>query len=80
MAELVQFPLMGHAPDNRTIAAHLRGIADTMEQEGALGVMNAILLLEYEDGCLSRYSCGQPIDHARLVGLLTIATNQELNG
>lgn len=78
MGAVIQLPLNGHAPDNKAVAKYLRQAADQIDADGALAIDQMILLLEFDDGYLQRLSCGKPMDKARLIGLLQMASTKEL--
>ncbi len=73
MAEITNLPNTGFAPTNKAIADHLVELAESIAQPDSMPVKNVVVLIEYADGELQRQCCGQPIDMARIVGLLTIA-------
>ena len=77
---LVELPNNGHAPDNASIARHLREQADWLEEEGAEPVRNVFFVIEYADGTLKRNTCGAPCDKARSVGVLTWALHRAMSG
>ena len=79
-AAIVELPNNGHAPDNASIARHLREQADWLEEEGAEPVRNVFFVIEYEDGTLKRNTCGAPCDKARSVGVLTWALHRAMSG
>ena len=77
---IVELPNNGHAPDNASIARHLREQADWLEEEGAEPVRNIYLVIEYADGSLHRNTCGAPCDKARSIGVLAMALHRAMNG
>jgi hypothetical protein len=79
-ANLVKLPLGGMANSNADIAAHLREMADWLEEEDASELRNAFLIFERADGTITRRTCGQPCDLARAVGILGIAASRAANG
>lgn len=77
---LVELPNNGFAPSNADIAKHLREQADWIESADAHPLRNVVLVLEYEDGILRRQTCGQPLDLARMTGLLFMAASRAAVG
>lgn len=70
---VVALPLNGLAPDNELVAAHLQEHVDWL-RDGSYGdVRNVVLLIETDNGQVLRRTCGQRIDRARVIGLLTLA-------
>lgn len=65
------------APDNASIAKNLRQVAEAIESGSVYGTVgNVVCLIETDDGTsIERVVIGRPIDNARVVGLLTIATH-----
>lgn len=80
MTKIVALPNNGFAPSNSDIANHLREQADWMEENDAAPLTNVVIVFELEDGSIRRQVCGQPIDRARMVGLLTMAATQAAMG
>jgi hypothetical protein len=73
---VVALPLTGFAPDNALVASHLYEQAAWVA-DGAYGdVRTVVLLIETADGELRRRTIGQPIDRARVCGLLSIAASR----
>ena len=68
-----QMPNTGFAPNNASIAKHLREQADWMEESDAAPIRNVYLVIEITDGTLHRQTIGMPCDLARALGILTIA-------
>lgn len=77
-AEIASLPLTGFAPDNASIAAHLREQADWLESEDAKPVRNVFLIFEDADGELRRQTCGHACDLARAVGVITMAVQRSM--
>jgi hypothetical protein len=73
MAEIKQLPNTGYAPDNASIAKHLRQQADWMDEPDATPIRNVYLVIERVDGTLHRQTIGKTCDLARVIGILTIA-------
>ena len=69
-ANLKSLPLNGLAPSNSDVAAHLQQQAEWMLESDAKEVVNAFLVIEYEDGEIRRQVCGRPCDLARTNGVL----------
>ena len=77
---IVELPNNGHAPDNASIARHLREQADWLEEEGAEPVRNVFFVIEYADGSLNRGTLGTRCDLARAVGVLSMALHRAMSG
>jgi hypothetical protein len=73
MAEITQLPNNGFAPDNKSIANHLREQADWLEEEDATPIRNVYLILERVDGTIHQQRMGMTCDLARAIGIMTIA-------
>ncbi len=76
---VIQMRLNGYAPSNEDIANSLRSLAIEIGTEETSPVRNVVIVIEYEDGDLQRFTCGKNIDIARACGLLTIAANRLAN-
>jgi len=75
MENIKQLPNNGYAPDNFSIANHLREQATWIEEDGE-SIRNVYLIIETSDGELRRQTMGMPCDMARIVGILTVAAAQ----
>ena len=73
---LTALPLTGHAPDNPSIAKHLRELADWIDADDAKELSTVFIVIEYADGSLRRQTCGKPCDLARALGVLQMAIVQ----
>lgn len=71
MTKLKVLPLVGFAPSNKDIAAHLREQADWIEMT-EVNIRSVFMVIEREDGSLYRQTCGQPCDKASALGVLAI--------
>lgn len=78
-ADIKVMPLNGNAPSNDAIAAHLRHLADSAQEEGAAELENVVVIMEYQDGDVQRFSCGKPATRAHIIGLLAIAQATIMN-
>jgi hypothetical protein len=78
VADLASLPLTGFAPDNASIAAHLRQQADWLEEADATPVRTVFLIFEDADGSLRRQTCGIPCDLARAVGVITMSLQRSM--
>jgi len=76
MSRITALPQTGFAPNNQSIAAHLRQQADWFEAKDAAPVRNVVLVIEYCDGDLRRQTMGLPCDLARATGLLLMAATR----
>lgn len=65
------FPNNGYAPTGESIASHLREIAQWIEEGEE--VANIYMIFEKPDGKIYRRVCGQPVDRARVCGVLQMA-------
>jgi hypothetical protein len=72
-AELFALELGGMCNSNSDIAAHLRQMADWLEEEDFEPLRNIFMVLERDDGSITRRTCGKPCDTARAIGILNIA-------
>ena len=72
MTKLKVLPLVGFAPCNKDIAAHLREQADWIETT-EVNIRNIFMVIERENGSLYRQTCGQPCDKARALGILAMS-------
>lgn len=76
MTNILILPSSGFCGSNADIAAKLRELADTIEQEEP--VRTVIALVENADGKLWKETYGGVCDHARATGLMAIAITREL--
>lgn len=76
MPNLKHLPSTGYAPDNESIAKHLRELADYYENAEISALRNIYIVFESVDGMLDRQVVGYPCDKARLVGVLTMMCSQ----
>jgi hypothetical protein len=72
MADILRIPLGGMCNSNADIAAHLREMAQWIEDDED-EFRNVFMVIERRDGTLTRRTCGQPCDLARTMGILSIA-------
>ena len=79
MSNLVELPRSGLCNSAADLAAELRALADEIEA-GDLDATNLIAVVETSDGDLRRRVYGRPIDKARMVGLLSMATTNAATG
>ncbi len=71
----IKFPNRGYAPNREQVAEHLRELAGWIEtgEYSESDPHNVIVIVEHEDGHLSKLACGQPMDRARGIGILQFA-------
>lgn len=79
MAALHVLTNNGHAPDAKTLAAHLREQADWIESGVIEDVVSIMVIFERTDGTLHRNTCGRSVSLAEAIGLLEIAKRNILN-
>lgn len=79
MTNVVELPRSGLCNSAADMAAELRALADEIEA-GGLAASNLIAVIETPEGQLRRRVFGVPIDNARMIGLLHIATTRAIAG
>lgn len=79
MSNVVELPRTGLCNSAADMAAELRALAGRIEA-GELAVNNIVAVIELADGRLGRQVYGRPIDRARMVGLLSMATTRAAMG
>lgn len=77
MTNVKALPLNGLAPSNKDIAAHLRQLADWIEEADAEPLRCVVAVYETQAGQLFRRVCGTPSDRARVNGLLFMQAMQD---
>ncbi len=79
MADILKMPLGGMCNSNADIAAHLREMAQWIEEDED-EFRNIFMIIERKDGTLTRRTCGQPCDLARAMGVLHVAMTRAAVG
>lgn len=79
MSKLYSLPATCLAPNNADVAKRLHELASAIEN-GTWGKVHTVTVLLESEGRIHRQLYGHPIDTARLIGLLTMATSQETRG
>lgn len=76
--DAIKFPKRGYAPTREAMVDNLRELALWIEtgEYSDSEPHNIIVIIEHQDGHLSRVACGQGMDRARGVGVLQLAISQ----